>query len=171
MHLSLCSTSGARDWHMCQHPSPCPSTATSSLHPALCVPPSSSALGVTPKPTRARSCWGAQGDTTAKAVLRGWGPQQSPGTGGSGLERADTARQGVWDPWVPTGAGRAWQGGLGAATGCRPGAHDLCMVPGAWGLLVPTDLWSAVPPSQPLPAAQNQCGASAGASGWYWCLY
>lgn len=72
---------------------------------------------------------------------------------------------------MPTGAGRAWQGGLGAARGCRPGAHDLCMVPGAWGLLVPTDLWSAVPPSQPLPAAQNQCGASAGASGWYWCLY
>lgn len=41
LHLFSCSTSGPRDWHMCQHPSPCPcaSRVPHSIQPHAFHPP------------------------------------------------------------------------------------------------------------------------------------
>lgn len=105
---------------------------------------------------------------TGPNCAAGMRPQQSPGTGVSGQDRA---WQGLWDPGLQ-GPGCPWgqaEPGRGPGSCQRlqswcplPGAQDMCMVlgalcpaPAARGLLVPTDVWSAVPPSQSLPLPRS----------------
>lgn len=178
MHLFYCSTSGARDWHGCQQPSRCPGTATSSLHPALCVCHHPAVPWKPLNPPWQRSCCGHKA-TPQPSWEEGPSRAGAPGSD-SGLGRADTAGQGLWDPRLqepgcPWGQAEPGRGAWGLLEGadlvspawCSGHVHGAqCPLPSTWcsGFAVSHRPVECSAPSQSLPAAQNQCGASAGAS-------
>lgn len=200
LNLFYCSTSGARDWHGRQQPSPCPGTATLSLHPAPWVSPPSTALE-TPEATLEKALLGAQIHTRAKLCCRdedpsralalgsqGWTGQAEPGRGCGTLGCRNLGAHG----------GRQSLAGAGSCRGCRAGVP--CPVPRTWAGCPMPSAWCSgcagahrpVECSVPLPVPAHcpepewcQCwcqgpelsawcmahSAASGAWGWHWWLY
>lgn len=193
LHLFYCSTSGARDWHGVPASLSLPwHRHVLTIQPCVCLHPA--VPWKPPKPTLGKVLLGVKA-TSQPGCAAGMRPQQSPGTGGSGLDRSDTARQGMWGPGCPWGQAEPGRGAWGL-----PGGADLvfpawcsghvcgaqCPLPSTWcwgftgshrpvecsvPLPVPTCCPEPGKSWCQCPEHSAQCTAHrAGACGWCWWL-